>query len=183
MIRINLLPVRAAQKRERLRSQASVLFLCLLLVSAGCGALYVQQMLANDGLTEEIAAIDKQNRDLKKQLGEVADFDKKNAELGKKLDILNSLQAGKTGPVRLLDELITALPQKVWLTEFADAGGQIKLVGFGDNENTVAKFMSNLEKSPNYKNVELSVTEQSEVGGIKMQKFALSCQAETPPAK
>ena len=87
MIRINLLPVRAAQKKEKLRSQISILFLCLVLVSAGCGALYVQQMLANDGMTEEIAAIDKQNRDLKKQLGEVADFDKKNAELEKKLNI------------------------------------------------------------------------------------------------
>ena len=183
MIRINLLPVRAAQKKEKLRSQISILFLCLVLVSAGCGALYVQQMLANDGMTEEIAAIEKQNRDLKKQLGEVADFDKKNEELEKKLNILNSLQAGKTGPVRLLDELITAMPQKVWLTQFTDAGGAIKLAGFGDSENTVAKFMSNLEKSPNYKNVELNVTEQSAVGGIKMQKFALSCQAETPPSK
>ena len=183
MIRINLLPVRAAQKKEKLRSQASVLVLCLLLVSAGCGALYVQQMLANDELSDEIVAIEEESRALKAKLGEVANFDKKNAELVKKLDVLNSLQAGRTGPVRLLDELITALPEKVWLTQFTEKDGSINLDGIGDSENTVAKFMNNLDKSPNYKSVELNVTQQSEVGGIKMQKFTLSCQAETPPSK
>ena len=183
MIRINLLPVRAAQKKEKLRNQASVLVLCLLLVCAACGALSLQQMWANDELSETIAALDNQNRELKKKLGEVANFDKKNQELQKKLDVLASLQAGKSGPVRLLDELITSMPKRVWLTQFTEQGGRIKLAGFGDNENTVANFMDRLEQSPYYRNVELNVTEQSAVGGIKMQKFTLSCQAETPSAK
>ena len=183
MIRINLLPVRAAQKKEKLRAQASVLFLCLLLVAAGCGALYVQQMLVNDSLTAEITAIDAKNRELKKILKDVANFDKKKEELERKLEILDSLQAGKTGPVRLLDELIAALPEKVWLTSFTEKSGRINLAGFGDSEKTVAKFMDDLEKSLFYKNVELNVTEQAAVGGIKMQKFTLSCQAETSPTK
>ena len=46
MIRINLLPVRAAQKKEKLRSQLSIFILCLLLVCIGCGALYFQKMTA-----------------------------------------------------------------------------------------------------------------------------------------
>lgn len=183
MIRINLLPVRAAQKKEKLRSQASVLFLCMLLVFAACGALYVQQMWATDSLTAEIAQIDAQNAKLKIELGKVANIEKDTEELKKKLAILATLQTDRSGPVRLLDELITALPEKVWLTQFTEKGGKIDLAGYGDSENTVARFMNNLEKSPNYQGVVLNVTEQSAVSGIKMQKFTLSCQTETPPSK
>ncbi len=183
MIRINLLPVRAAQKKEKLRSQASVLLLCLLLISAACGALYMQQMFTNDELKADIANIDEQNAKLKIELGKVANIEKESADLEKKLSILNSLQADRNGPVLLLDELINALPEKVWLTKFTEKNGVISIDGFGDSENTVAKFMNNLEVSPRYQSVILNVTEQSAVGGIKMQKFTLSCQAETPPSK
>jgi len=186
MIRINLLPIRAAQKKEKLRSQLSVLFLCLILVCAVCGALYVQQMFAIDDLKDEIAIINKKNADLKKTLGEVANYEKKKKDLEKKLTVLNRLEEGRSGPVRLLDELSNALPtlpDKVWLTEFSESGASINMKGVGDNERTVARFMQNLEASPYYKNIELTVTEQASVGGIKMQKFTLRCQKETPASK
>jgi len=186
MIRINLLPIRAAQKKEKLRSQLSVLFLCIILVCAGCGALYVQQMFAIDDLKEEIATLNKQNADLKKTLGEVADIEKKKKDLEQKLSVLKQLEEGRSGPVRLLDELsnaLPALPDKVWLTEFSESGGAIKMDGFGGNEETVAKFMQNLEASAYYKNIELSVTEQATVGDIRMQKFSIRCQTESPASK
>ncbi len=183
MIRINLLPVRAAQKKARLRSQLSIFFLCLILVGAGCGALYVQQMFAVDSVRDEIAQLEKQNKILQKKIGEVRNFEKKKADLGKKLDILEQLKAGKKGPVYLLDELSRALPDKVWLTNFTENGGQINLAGFGVDEHIVAKFMENLENSKYYRNVELSVTEQAKVGGKKIQKFTLKCRTETPPSK
>lgn len=186
MIKINLLPVRAAQKKEKLRSQLSVLFLCIILVGAGCGALYVQQMFAIDGLKEDIANINRKNADLKKTLGEVANYEKKKKDLEQKLAVLNQLEEGRSGPVRLLDELsnaLPALPAKVWLTQFSESGGTIDMQGYGDNEGTVARFMQNLEASAYYKNIELGVTEQASVGGMKMQKFTLRCQKETPASK
>lgn len=180
MIRINLLPVRAAQKKEKLRSQLSILFLCLVLVGAGCGALYVTKMLELDGIKEEVADIDRQNQALKKKLGEVANFEKKKEELEQKLAVLNDLKTAKAGPVHLLDELSRALPDKIWLTQFSESGGNINLAGYGDAERTVASFMNNLERSPYYSNVELAVTEQASVGGVKMQKFTLKCRTEKP---
>ncbi|NOY12842.1 MAG: PilN domain-containing protein [Deltaproteobacteria bacterium] len=180
MIRINLLPVRAAQKKEKLRSQLSILFLCLVLVGVGCGALYVQQKLATDDIKEKIADLNQQNKALRNKLGEVADFEKKKKELEQKLGVLNDLKAGKAGPVHLLDELGRALPSKVWLTQFSEGGGRVTLAGYGDNEETVASFMNRLERSPYYRNVELSITEQASVGGVKMQKFTLKCQTEKP---
>lgn len=178
MIRINLLPVRAAQKKEKLRSQLSILFLCLILVGAACGAMYVKQKLSIDGITAEIADLDRQNKALRTKLGEVADFEKKKQELQQKLDVLSALKTAKAGPVHLLDELSRALPDKVWLTQFDESGGGVSLAGYGDTEKTVASFMNRLERSPYYMNVELAVTEQAAVGGVKMQKFTLKCRTE-----
>ena len=180
MIRINLLPVRAAQKKEKLRAQLSVLFLCLLFVGVGCGALYVTKQMDIDGVKAEIKDIDRQNTALKKKLGEVADYEKKKKDVEQKLAVLNDLKAAKTGPVHLMDELSRALPDKVWLTDFTESGGKVSMSGIGETEMTVASFMKNLEKSPYYQGVELGVTEQKTVGGIKMQQFSLKCRTQKP---
>lgn len=183
MIRINLLPVRAAQKREKLRSQISIFVLCMILVCIACGSLYVQKLLAINTVKDEIASIDQQNKALSKKIGQVRDFEKKQAELEKKLAILQKLKDGKSGPVHLLDELSAALPDKLWLTKFSEKGGSINLSGVADNENTVAVFMRNLDTSPYYQNIELAVTEQTKAGERKMQKFTLNCSVETPPSE
>ena len=183
MIRINLLPVRAAQKKEKLRSQLSIFLLCVVLVCIGCGALYFLQLTAINSVQDEIAAIDQKNRQLKKKIGQVKNFEKKKAELEKKLAVLITLKKGKTGPVHLLDELSTSLPDKLWLTKFSEKGGNIKLSGVADNENTVAVFMRNLDASPYYENIELAVTEQTKAGDQKMQKFTLNCSVEAPPSE
>lgn len=180
MIRINLLPVRAAQKKEKLRSQLSIFFLCLILVCIGCGALYVQKVTAINSVKDEIAVINQKNKELRKKIGQVRDFEKKKADLEKKLAVLQTLKEKKSGPAHLLDELSAALPEKLWLTKFSEKGGSINVAGIADNENTVAAFMRNLDASPYYRNVELSVTEQSKVGDRKMQKFTLNCSVETP---
>ncbi len=180
MIRINLLPVRAAQRKEKLRSQLSILFLCLLLALIGCAAAYFKQESETKELNEEIAQVEARNNALKKQIGEVRDIEKRKAELAKKLDILQSLKEGKTGPVRLLDELSRALPDKLWLTSFSESSGNIQIAGYGISQNVVAEFMRNLGSSPYYANIELTVTEQTNLGGVKVHKFSLSCRAEKP---
>lgn len=180
MIRINLLPVRAAQRKERLRSQLSVFFLCLILVCIGCGALYVQKTAAINDVKSEIATINQKNKELRKKIGQVKDYEKKKADLDKKLAILQKLKDGKSGPVHLLDELSSSLPEKLWLTKFSEKAGKINLAGVANSENTVAVFMKRLDSSPYYKNVELSVTEQTKAGDRKMQKFTLNCSVEVP---
>lgn len=180
MIRINLLPVRAAQRKEKVRNQLVVFFLCLVLVLVGCGAVFFQQQSANQELKQEIAQIEAKNNALKKQIGEVRDFEKRKAELNKKLDVLKNLKENKSGPVRLLDELSRALPEKLWLTSFAESGGSIKIDGYGIDQNVVAEFMRNLASSPYYENIELGVTEQSKLGDVKVQKFSLTCRAAKP---
>lgn len=180
MIRINLLPVRAAQKKEKLRSQLSVLVLTLVLVVLACGVVFFQQQNKNQSLENDIADINRRNAELQKIIGEVRDYEKRKADLEQKLLVLGQLKQQKSGPVRLMDDLSDALPPELWLTSFAEQDGSIDLAGIADTEQTVALFMQQLEQSRHFENVELSVTEQVDFDNRRMQRFTLKGRAVNP---
>ncbi len=181
MIRVNLLPVRAAQKKEKIRAQISVMILTIIAVLVICGALYATMSVKIGNQKEEIAQINTEINQLKKKIGEVGRYKKLKEELQAKLDVLEQLKQGQSGPVHLLDELSEVLPQRLWLTSFRESGGGISIAGVGINESAVAKFMQSLEASAYYQNIELQVTEQINQDGLKLQKFSVSARVETPP--
>lgn len=180
MIRINLLPVRAAQKKEKIRSQMSILVLSLLAVSVACGAEYFRMMSKIDDKKAEISSVENQVLQLRKKIGEVSRYKKLQADLKKKLEILQVLKDGRSGPVHLLDELNKALPDKVWMTSYAVSGGSVKIDGMAVNENAIASFMERLSDSPYYGAVELNGISQLVKNKIKLQKFSLTCRAIQP---
>lgn len=179
MIRINLLPVRAVQKKEKLRVQIVILLLALAATAGACGGVYALQMSKTNDLNAEISKNEAEIARLKKVLGEVASFKKKQEQLQGKLDVLDQIKAGRSGPVRLLDELSSAVPEKLWINSFRQSGGSISIGGTAFNEETVALFMRKLEESPYYKKIELKVVEQTDKDK-KFNKFSLDCQTEMP---
>lgn len=181
MIRINLLPVREAQKRARIFTQLAVGIAVLAVTVLACAGLYFAKAAQISHKKEDIRTAQQEINRLKKAIGEVADFKKKQAELQGKLDVLNDLKAKKSGPVHLLDDLSKVLPSKLWIESFKESGGKISIDGVGLNEEMVATFLRDLESSPYYRNVELKVTKQTKKKDLKLQQFSISCQVETPP--
>lgn len=181
MIRINLLPVKAVQKKEMLRGQLVILLVSVILVLVGCAGIYASLLGKISTEKEEIAKKEDEIASLRKAIGEVGRFKKMQKELQGKLDVLEKLKEGQTGPVHLLDELSRSLPEKLWIVSFKESAGNISLQGIGLNETTVAQFLQNLEASPYYTGVELRVIEQSKVSERKLHKFDVTCRTETPP--
>nr|WP_320050604.1 PilN domain-containing protein [uncultured Desulfuromonas sp.] len=183
MIRINLLPVKAAQKKEQLRNQVIVAVLALVIVVAGC--LFVEMTIQSDIKTvkADIAKNKEEIKSLQKKIGEVNKFKALQEELKNKLEVLQTLKDAKSGPVHLMDDLISALPENLWVTSFSEKGGNITIKGVGLSEDDVADFMTNLDTSPYYKNVRLKVTKQKAARGLRLQNFELVCKAEKPSDK
>src|SRR5256885_3445412 len=123
MIHINLLPVRAAKKREFGRQQL-VLFV-LLLVLAGIGNYFVYNRFESElrSLDKQIATTRAEIAQLEKTIGEVKSIKDDKKALEDKLKILDTLKKGRTGPVKVLDELASVVPQKVWILEFSEQNG------------------------------------------------------------
>ncbi|MBW2504177.1 MAG: PilN domain-containing protein [Deltaproteobacteria bacterium] len=173
MIRINLLPVKAAQKKEMLKSQIFIAFLALIITCGICGMAYMHILGKVQDKQSEIDQKRFEISKLMKTIGEVNQFKKRQKELRAKLDILEQLKSARSGPVILLDELYKAIPDKVWLTSFSEGGGTVNISGIGVSEETVAMFMRNLERSNFFKSVELKITQQNLQSGVKFQKFDL----------
>ena len=91
-----------------------------------------------------------------------------------RLDRAAALGAGVPDrPVRVLEDLSMATPDKLWITEFAETGGNVKISGLGVDEQTVADFMRRLGTSPFFRGVDLEETSLVDQDGIKHKKFVL----------
>ena len=175
MIKINLLPVRAAKKKESVRQQISILLLSMTAVLVIAFGIYSVTLAKISTAQEEIGKSEQEIKRLKEKIGEIDNIKKFQAEVKKKLDILSQLRRDKTGPATRLAKLSDAVPDKLWLTRYAESGGKISLAGIAFNEELIAAFMRNLQASNEFTNVELIVSEQLETGGMKAKKFEISC--------
>src|SRR3954462_5318248 len=140
MLHINLLPVRAAKKRE-FGKQQLVLFV-LLLVLAGIGNYFVYNRFESElrSLDKQIARTKSEIAQLEKTIGEVKSIKEDKKALEDKLKILDTLKKGRTGPVKVMDELATIIPQKVWLNDYTESGGTVTMQGSASSYEDLSAF-------------------------------------------
>lgn len=144
MIRINLLPVRQAQKRE-LGRQFLVIVAGVLLLTLGANFLWWRSRDAElQKRVDEIADKRRRIAELDKVIGEVNNLAKKQKEVQAKLDKLDELKRKKAGPVRMMDALSTAMPKKAWISDFVEDKGVIKISGLADSHDDVSELMRSL---------------------------------------
>src|SRR5262249_29378718 len=144
MIRVNLLPAqevaRAAGRRQELAVVALVVAASAFLFVVVHGWQRAQMASADRtlrGLRTELAAI-------QGPYAEVTRIDQQKQELREKLRVIAQLEAKKVGPVRILTDLSEATPDKLWLTEYTETNGKLRLSGLGVDEQTVADFLRRL---------------------------------------
>jgi type IV pilus assembly protein PilN len=148
MIKINLLPIRAARKREYVKQQ---LILFAVLLAGTLVGLYLWWN-AMDGKVidkkKQISQAEQQIEQYKKAIGEVEKYKGLEEMLNRKLKIIDDLIRGKTGPVRVLDRLSQVIPKQVWLTKWEEKGGTVTVEGEALSNKHVGNFMSALGAPP-----------------------------------
>lgn len=174
MIRINLLPLRASKKKETVRQQVSILALSAAGVLVIGASLYALTLSRISTAKQEIESSENELKLLKTRIGAIDNLKKLQAEVKKKLDVLNQLRKEKMGPASRLATLSDAIPDKLWLTRYSENGPSVSVSGMAFNEDLIAQFMRNLQASGAFTNVELQVSEQAELGGVKGKKFDLN---------
>jgi type IV pilus assembly protein PilN len=159
MVRINLLPVRVSKKKEAGKQQA-ILFGLLLAASIVLNFLWANQ---RSGVLKDLRGqVDRKKAEiqqLERIIGEVKNIRTQQDELRKKLDVLEKLKAGRSGPVRMLDELATVVPKRLWLRKLDEKGGAtITFDGTAASIDDVSSFMAALKTSSHFSAVELKKT-------------------------
>jgi type IV pilus assembly protein PilN len=171
MMRINLLaPERATKKKTSgaaLPSAGALQSYLLLALFAGgaavlcAGAWWLQSNKLND-LDTRIAADTKRKADLDAIKQQVDEFQRKKATLENKVAVIEMLRAAQKSPVHMLDEVSSALPDYVWLTQMDETRGALRFGGQSNSLAAVADFISALQTSGWFPTVELVSSQEQD---------------------
>ena len=183
MIRVNLLPREEKAKRKAAASPIDfkVGDMVMPAIVMGAAALVITgstmwQRSRQAGLEKSIQQVEAESRALAPQIARVNQLAQERAELDLRMGIISKLEKGRTQSVRLMDELARCVPDHLWLTGVSqDAGNHLQLEGVTYSNLVVSDFMSRIERSSMFSNVELAVAERGNVTDKSVVKFQVSC--------
>lgn len=188
MIRINLLPFRAARKKEDVRRQISIYLLATFFFLIAGGYYFIQLSSTANRLEAEKKEKETELARYAAITRQIARIKQRTDEIRAKLDVISGLERNKTGPVLLLDEIAVAIPrEKLWLRLLHEKKGILTIEGTAMDNDTVARFMTNLEKAEHILAVDLSSTKLKNFKKYELNvtEFVLTCKTyaykEPPP--
>lgn len=180
MIRINLLPFRAARKKENIRRQLMIYGLSVLLLFCVMGYTFFYLTSTLSGLKEDQKRIEDELKTYEKTIKSIAELEKKIKEIRAKLEVIRELEKNKTGPVHLLDEIAMAVPkEKLWLSSMKENKGSLTLTGTAMDNETIALFMTNLESSEYISAVDLQSAKLRTIPEYKLNVADFVLEAKT----
>src|SRR6185369_3743632 len=174
MIKINLLPVRAARKKETAIQQISIAGSVVVLIALIVISLYIVKRVQVAAAKENIILANNKINELKTKIGKLEELKSLKEQVKKKLDVLSQLRKNKTGPAQRLATISDLTPEMLWLTSYSESGQDVKISGTAYTEELIARFMKALEASNDFMAVELVVSEQTVVAETKLKKFDLT---------
>ena len=176
MIKINLLPFRAARKKENVRRQISIFLLSLVLIFVAL--ISVNMLLSNkiDRLNTQIKETKTEIDKLAKIIQEIDQIKKKIENLNLKIDVIKKLEANRVEPVKLHDAMTQlVVANRMWFTDFSSSGGKVVIRGVALDNNTVADFMTRLENANLFSAVNLDTIQQKNIQNMDMKTFSITC--------
>jgi type IV pilus assembly protein PilN len=185
-VRINLLPHRE-ERRKRARQHFGVLAgLAAIIGIVIVGAMHIVNAQRIDAqgdrnafLKSEIAKLDKQIDEIKKLRDEIA------ALLARK-QVIETLQADRAQTVHLLDELVSVMPEGVYVRSFRQRGLKVNLVGYSQSNARVSTLMRNIDGSPWLEKAELVEIRATSVANKRLSEFNMNFslkRAQAPAEK
>ena len=176
MIRINLLPFRAARKKENIRRQVSIFMLSLVFLLIIF--FYYNFSLGKkvDSLNTNIKHTETELAKYNKINDEIAQIKKKLNNLKKKMAVMKTLEANRFEPTRLLDTMTqVVVPKRMWFTKLESKGEEVNINGIALDNKTVADFMVRLEDCGLFNDVDLKTLKRKKAQAADLKTFTIKC--------
>ena len=191
MIRINLLTVeRKAAKLSTVSSfQAGhkLVVGCtaiLLITALFVGWRYFALDRESKQLDKDIVDSQQETLRLRSLIQQVQQFEQQKAQLQQRVQLIEQLRKGQTGPVHMLDEISRALPPMLWLTELKQTEEGVLMDGRCTAVTNLTDFVANLEASGYFKKSIDIVSSQTEAVATaptgEMIRFSIKAQFQQP---
>ena len=181
MARINLLPWRQQERKDKLHAFLRLMGWSLLLVIVAVGSVYYlysqridRQNSRNRYLQEQINKVDR-------QIKEINDLHAKKERLLARMDIIQKLQRNRPEVVRMFDEMVRVMPDGVYLTSFKQQNTQLTMTGVAQSNARVSALMRNIDQSEWLTNPRLVVIQAGKSG--ESRQFTLLAQQKLKQEK
>ena len=165
MPRINLLPWREGQRKERKLAFAvamgvAAVAACVTAFAAYLmfGSMITAQVRRNEQLRAEIKQVDK-------QIEEINNLENSKQKFIARMRIIEQLQRSRPEIVHVFDEIVRTLPDGVYLTAVKQTDKRLKFDGVAQSSTRVSSFMRNIDGSEWLRNPELEVVQTAKDKG------------------
>lgn len=173
MIRINLLPIKQREAEIARRREVTIGVAVLAVALLAIGAVHLLQSWQFSSLETELAQLRGELQTLSVKVKQLGDLQNKIKEAKGKNKIIDDLKKKKSGPTLVMENLASATPATLWLTDLKESGGSLALSGVAVDNKTVADFINGLEASKHFKSVELIETTDGSGATAGFKKFAI----------
>jgi type IV pilus assembly protein PilN len=183
MPRINLLPWREAQRKERKLAFLVALGVAVLAAMVTTFAVYLMYDSMIAGQQRRNQTLRTQIKQLDKQIEEINSLETEKQRFIARMDVIEKLQRSRPGIVHVFDEIVKTLPDGVYLTGVqqvnAGANKRLKFDGVAQSSTRVSSFMRNIDASDWLRNPELEVVQTAKGPG---SNFTLTADEVLPGA-
>jgi type IV pilus assembly protein PilN len=180
---INLLPWRQ-ELRQRRRKE----FLFGIVAAVVLGL--VVTVLANLVVSSMIDAQNRRNELLKSEIAEldkaieqILALEDQKARMISRMEVIDRLQASRPEVVKLFDQIVSTLPEGVYLTSVKQSGKKIEFDGVAQSSTRVSAFMRNIDASESLSAPELKVIQTGSNAAPGAQFTMFASQRAAPGAE
>jgi len=162
---INLLPWRQALRQRRRKE-----FLVGIGAAVGLAALIT--LLAHLTVSSMIDAQNRRNELLKAEITEldkaieqILALEDQKERMISRMEVIDTLQASRPEVVKLFDQIVSTLPEGVYLTSVKQVGKKIEFNGVAQSSTRVSALMRNIDASETLSKPELKVIQTGNTSG------------------
>ena len=182
MTRINLLPWREEHRQEQKKQFAVMAVSICVLAAAIVGLIHFQmqskidyQQSRNNFITSEIAKVDE-------EIKEIQELQKVRRSLIERMEVIQDLQGSRPSIVHLFTEIVSTVPNGVYLQSLDQTGGNLLINGEAESNARVSTYMRNLQASAWLKDPNLTVIEIADKKVNRISTFTLTVKQTSPNA-
>lgn len=183
MAKINLLPWREELRRQRQTEYLTIVGICAALTLAIWGGIHWHFQERIDYQNSRNSFIQEENKKLDKKIQEIKKLEREKDRLLARMKAIETLQTSRPIIVHIFDELVTSLPEGVFLREISQVGSKITIRGAAQSNARVSNYMRNVEKSDWLKDPSLDIIQSASQDGRRIANFVLKFKQTSPDAE
>lgn len=180
MTRINLLPWREELRQERQKQFVTIVALAVILCMSILGALHFQVSGIIDYHNSRNAFIQKEINLVNSQITEISELQKVRKNLIERMDIIQDLQGSRPSIVHLFSELVSTVPNGVYLKELKQSEGNLTIIGEAESNTRVSTYMRKLDQSEWLTDPNLEIISITDKKVKRVSSFTLKVKQTSP---